>query len=362
MSHSRPKLDPIEGILAVLERGSTTGTNKFGLLLALIGLAPLVGEHATLMTEQIAEKLIELHWDHTREYRHEAPLRQVRSPNKDNTTVLLEVIRLQQSVDGRLPFEQARIKIDDSLWRKAVIAVARGTAKNPLRLLQQLPGDPPPFLYEPVAGSWDQIRFIDGALESLVRYGRVLRDLIEFRFVRFVAEVNREQLGTSVEIQLHEHLFGVERHMPPTAMRHDLWILQQRRCLYTNAEVQDPAKKGQRGSSVDHVIPWNRIRLSAAENFTITTSAINSSKSDVLLSPELLSRWVEFLALQRTAIDAIANNYGWPSDPPRVVEIATAEYRHASPTTPVWGGQPGLRALGEAGRAKSLEILSRIRT
>lgn len=34
------EIDPVDGILAVLAEGATTGTNKYALLLALLDLAP----------------------------------------------------------------------------------------------------------------------------------------------------------------------------------------------------------------------------------------------------------------------------------------------------------------------------------
>ncbi|EFG79883.1 hypothetical protein HMPREF0591_0210, partial [Mycobacterium parascrofulaceum ATCC BAA-614] len=210
-----------------------------------------------------------------------------------------------------------------------------------------------------MAGSPARIQFVDGALEALVRYGPVLRDLIEFRFVRFVAKANRVTLGTPVEDQLHEHLFGLARHMPPVDMRHDLWMIQQGRCVYTGLEIEDPAVTGNR-ASVDHVVPWRRVRLSAAENFLITATVTNSAKSDVLLAPELLSRWVNHLSTQREAIATVAENHGWPSDLSRVAEVASAQYRHASPAIPVWEGASGFDALGEEGRVRSLEILSNL--
>ena len=355
---SRPQLDPVEGILAVLDEGSATGTNKFGLLLALIDLAPSVGTDAVLPVTDIAEKLLELHWDHARPYCG-TPLRQVTSGNRMNTTVLLVNIELHQLVGADLPFERARAKIDDYTWRRAVKEVARGTIKNPLRRLQNLPGAPPPFLYEYLPGVPERIRFVTGALDALVRYGRVLRDLIEFRFVRLVAAANRASLGTSVEDQISEHLFGAMRHMPPVAMRHDLWLIQDRRCLYTNLAVGDPAQKRSL-ASVDHVVPWARVRLSAAENFLITATATNLAKRDVLLAPELLVRWVEHLMTHREAIASAARRYGWPSDLLRVATVASAQYRHASPASAVYRGPAGVDALGEQGQARVLELLKNL--
>lgn len=353
---SQPQLDPVEGVLAVLDEGSATGTNKFGLLLALIDLAPSVNSDDVLTVSLIAEKLLELHWDHAKPYRG-ATLRQVTSGNRENTTVLLVIKDLQEVVGADLPFEQARLKVHGHVWRKAVNEVARGTVKNPLPRLQHLPGDPPPFLYERVAGSPSRIRFVDGALDALVRYGPILRDLIEFRFVRLVAESNRVSLGAPVADQIDEHLFGASRHMPPIAMRRDLWKIQDGRCIYTDGPVGDPARSGSR-ASLDHVVPWARVRLSAAENFLVTATATNSAKQAILLAPELLDRWVKHLKSTHEEIASIAGRYGWPSDLQRVAAVAIAQYRHARPASPVWRGAAGVDALMEDGRTAALELLT----
>ncbi|EFG77966.1 hypothetical protein HMPREF0591_2095, partial [Mycobacterium parascrofulaceum ATCC BAA-614] len=79
------------------------------MLLALIDLAPSVASDAILSVSRIAEKLIELHWDHARPY-SDAPLRQVRSPNRENTTLLLETMKLHNVVGSGMAFEQACTK------------------------------------------------------------------------------------------------------------------------------------------------------------------------------------------------------------------------------------------------------------
>lgn len=355
-----PKLDPVEGILAILDNGSATGTNKFGLLLALLDLAPSVGADGVLSVSRIAEKLIELHWDHARPFgashRKLGPLRQVSSGNRANTTVLLVVSRLQEEVGYDLAFEQAYPMINSRKWQIAVDEVARGTAKNPLRLLHSLPGAPPPFLYEILTGTTVCIRFFDGAVDALVSYGSVLRDLVQFRFVRFVTRVNRMSLGTPIEDQIAEHLFGADRHMPSMAMRRDLWVIQGKCCLYTGLPVGDPSERKNR-VSLDHVVPWSRVRLSVAENFVVTTGRTNSVKRALLLGPLLLSRWLEYLVSNGDAIAAAATSHGWPSDVQRILSVAEAQYRYARPATPVWCGADGVNSLGAAQRAAALEML-----
>ena len=205
-----PTLDPVQGVLAVLDEGAATGADKFGLLLALIDLAPSVADDA-LTVDAIAEKLLEIHWDHALPFRDGVALRQVASPNRRNTTVIQTIEDLTGALGAPMPFEQAKRAVPDAAWRQAVRRVARDTARNPLQLLQRLPGDPAPFLYEYVPAD-RAIRFLPGAVDDLVVYGPVLRDLVQFRFVRFVARTNRSVLGASIEDDLDVHLFGAERH------------------------------------------------------------------------------------------------------------------------------------------------------
>jgi len=353
------QLDPIEGILAVLDEGSVTGTNKFGVLLALIDLAPSIEDpNGELSVWRIAEKLIEIHWDHALglEGLGHPPLRQVSSRNRRNTTVILEILKLRDSVGFSYGFEVARTMMPEHVWANAVREVALGTAKNPLRLLQNLPGGPPPFLYAILPNLPARIRFQDGALEALVRYGPVIRDIVESRFVRFVTKING--LGV-VEGEVERHLFSSTRHMPPLAMRGELWELQNGRCIYTGVPIGDPSMTGSK-SSVDHVVPWSRVRLSAAENFVIASRSVNSAKNAVLLGAESLQAWISYLTKNGNEIAQIATAHGWPTDLNRVTSILIGEYRYARTSAPVWSASLGVHALGERGRVDALTSLKRL--
>jgi hypothetical protein len=353
----RGRLDPVQGVLAVLDEGAATGANKFGLLLALIDLAPLAADDV-LSVDAIAEKLLEIQWDQGLPFHEGQPLRQVTSGNRANTTVIQEIVRLYEELGGPVPYETAWLRLPAASWRRAVRKVAAATAKNPLKLLQRLPGDPAPFLYE-LDERGRAIRFLPGAVDALVVYGPVLRDLVQFRFVRFVAAANRAVLGASVEEDLERHLFGAARHMPPPAMRRDLWELQGGRCLYTGRSVADPSHGG-RASALDHVLAWSRVRLSVTENFVVTSTGFNSTKGAALLGGELIAVWVDHLTRHRDDLAAISARHGWPSDPRRAGTLALAVYRGASPATPALGPNGTLRSLDEYPRDVILEQLARV--
>ncbi len=352
------RLDPVEGVLAVLNDGSAQGTNKYGLLLALIDLAPAIEAGNILSVETISEKLLEIHWDHARNFNH-APLRQLNSGNRQNTTVILEAITLQRSLVQDFPFQEARGRIADRKWAEAVHKIAFDTWRNPIRLLQNLPGNPPNFLYDMSDSRPQSIRLFGETVDSFVRYGEVLRELIEFKFVRFVTEANKISVGKSVEDAVSEFLFGKTRQMPPSSVRRELWELQGGRCLYTGSAISDPSRSNS-GSSLDHVIPWKRTRLSAIQNFVITGKQINSSKGAILLAPSTLSCWANYLMDNQSAIAIIAAQAGWCSDLARVTTVALSQYRHAAPATPVWDPMFGVRVLSAQGRSVAIQTLERL--
>lgn len=345
------RLEPVDGILQILEAGQTTGTNKLGLLLALIELVPEVDPvEPVLSLRTVAERLLEIHWSHTVPFRGVAQLRQVLSPNRPQTVLIMQVARLQGLAGGSAQFDRSRQRIDPMEWRASVSAVAAATAKNPLRLLQKLPGDPPPFLYLIEGEAAGRIRFQEGAVDALIRFGPLLRELILGRFVRLVAHANVGELGEGLEEDLSAHLFGSERLMPTGAMRDALFELQRGTCFWS--EVRLPSS----GAPFDHVIPWAKAKVSVVENFVLSDASVNSKKSDLLLAPPLLSRWLGHLTTNGPALRTLARSFGWPTDPGRALWVAQSLYRAATPGTPVWSST-GISPLGRQGKAAALLAL-----
>lgn len=347
------RLDPIDGILAVLDEGRTTATSKFGLLLALLDLAPEVGPAGEVTLRELAERQIALHWDHPLPFGHHV-LRQLTSGNRDNTTLILEIGRLRSELPRELerrPFELVRPMLSPHGWRRAASAIEKDLWRNPVDKLQNLPGDPAPFLYT-TADDPKRLRFLPGVVAALVRFGPVLRSLVEQRFADFVARANRSVVGTPPALSVHEHLFGVDRSMPGPELRQDLIEVQGGRCLWSGALLGGPR------TPVDHVIPWSRQRLSVLENFAMTTSTVNSSKGNLLLGPLMVDRWTEHQGSAGPQLAALAERHGWASDLGRTVRTAQAQYRSVPPTVGVWDGVSiGVRPLGEAGRVHVLAAL-----
>jgi hypothetical protein len=62
-----------------------------------------------------------------------------------------------------------------------------------------------------------------GAGDELLRLGPLIRPLVELHWTRMVAEINGV---ASAELNLHRHLFGADRVLPPKALRDGIAALQ----------------------------------------------------------------------------------------------------------------------------------------
>lgn len=232
-----------------------TGTNKLGLLLALIDIAPEhVQDNQPISRRTLAERYLDLHWEHGRPYR-DRMLRQSSSKKKrrdntvaDDTTVMQNVHELRDLLKKRSrgdiqhqSFEVVNHKMRSTEqkedWKNALdrslARIEKDLWRNPVERLQVLPGDPDPFLF---LNDNSQIQFLPNVAHELTRYSGVLRPLIEFRFAQLVAKINGEHLN-ALDFDIHEHLFGRDRMMPPDSVRTGLTELQGSKCILTGQQV-----------------------------------------------------------------------------------------------------------------------------
>lgn len=374
-SSGRPtQLDPIQGVLEVLDRASMTGTNKLGLLLTLLDLAPtLDGETPSIAPDEVAERYLEIHWEHARPYQGKT-LRQSSARKRrddgttaDDTTVMQEIQQLRdllkENKRGDLrdkPLGVVERKVEDtgwhSEWQKALGAALKriraSLLKNPVRLLQKLPGNPEPFLYD-LNSDKSGLTLLPGVAQNLTKFGGVLRPLVEFRFAQAVMRINREELKLPVD-DVYSHLFGRERVMPPTKMRDRLVCIQDGRCIYTGDQLTGIDR------SLDHVVPWSRARLSQIENLVITSRSVNSSKSDSLLAPSVMETWLSHVENRSGDLEECANEHGWMTDLDAVRSVAFHIYKAVDSSTGVWSsenGQHRVEPLGQIGKQIMLDSL-----
>ena len=336
------QLSALEGIQSILNDGRRTGTNKFGLLLALIDLAPLVDTQTrSLSAHRVAGKVLEIHWDQAKPF-HGQVLRQVSSGNRKNSTVVQQVLSLQE-VSGSsrwLTYARAEAVLDPLVWSAAVRMVQKDTWRNPVAKLQSLGTEAQdPFLYTHDSSG---IEFTPTGLEVLVGYGPALRGIIEAQFVQAVRRMNRQLFGS--ELDLSSHLFGSERDMPGPAIRNQLLQLQSGECIYTGDQLRelpsDAFRPGRaRRLALDHAVPWARLRVSALENFVVTSQKVNAEKRDSLLGQRPLARWLEYLELNSSGFQQVSVADDWPSDIQRVLLAMRAVTARSPLGTNVWDGE-----------------------
>ena len=352
-----------------------TGTNKLGLLLTLLDLVPTVDDQSpNIPLDAVAERYLEIHWEHARPYDgvtlRQSSVRKQRGDGTiaDDTTVMQEIQQLRESLKSRTlgdlrdkPLGVVERRVEETGWHSAwrselgaaLVSVRAALLKNPVRLLQKLPGDPEPFLYN-LNSDKSGLTLLPGVAQSLTKFGGVLRPLVEFRFAQAVMGINREKLQLPVD-DVYSHLFGRDRVMPPPEMRTRLVRIQGRRCIYTGRRLSGGLE------SLDHVVPWSRARLSQIENFVMTSRSVNSSKSDTLLAPSAMERWLEHVERRSDDLQECAHDHGWMTDLARVRDVALHIYRAVDNTTGVWSSEEGVEPLGNAGKKQMLHLLQSAR-
>jgi hypothetical protein len=346
MGESKKHYSPIEGIIAVLDEGTYTGTNKLALLLALIDLAPRTGNRLEISYREIAEYLIELQWGHVQDFQDRPAPKQIAAANKDDAVTLLEIRRLQENT-GVNNFHKSKKVCEKTMWESSVKKIVTMLGKNPVPKLQTISKKNFEFLYTYDNNSKSLILFPESK-RALIEYGGVLRSLVETRFVRFVSKTNYKQ---DTFANLEGYLFGAERYMPPTKMRKALYDVQAGKCIYTKKKLNSSVMEA------DHVLPWSRNPISHIENFIMTSNTLNGSKSNLLPSRDLIENWIGFEISQKSALGQISNEFDWPSDLAVVSRSLKSIYQKIPEGTPTFSSN-GVIPINKSNRNAILDLLS----
>lgn len=373
MPKNHELLEPIQGVLEILNRSSMTGTHKLGLLLVLLDLAPeSIGGDQQISLNRLTSRYLDIHWEHGRPYANivlrQTFSRKMRTDGSlaDDATVMQEVrrlrdylVRMRRGDIQDKPLELVRFRLEqieqDQEWKatlhESLEKIGNDLWRHPIKLLQHLPGKPRPFLYEPATRKGG-IRFLNDVPERLTRFSGILRPLVEFRFAERVAKINKLDMHSPLQ-GIHTHLFGRVRIMPPDAMKKEMARLQDGKCIFTGELLEGSAL------SLDHVIPWSRHRLSQVENFVMTTKSVNYGKSDSLVGPDIVQRWLCHILHNSEALRDVAQRFNWPTNLIHVVHVAKQMYEAAVPGTGVWHGDRGVQLLGGDGQQRVKEMLER---
>ena len=154
-----------------------------------------------------------------------------------------------------------------------------------------------------------------------------------------VAEINGV---ASAELNLHRHLFGSDRILPPRPLRDGVAALQDGRCFYCH----DPL-----GSTpeADHFIPRIRCGIDAVENLVLADRRCNNDKRDLLPGPAHVTAWARRNQHHDTALTGLATAARWDTDPAATIAVARSIYSHLPPHgTPLWLGYRDVAAADPA--------------
>lgn len=355
------ELEPLEGIFTVLSDGHVTGTNKFGLLLALIDLAPTLPHDGRLDPDTLSLKLLEIHWPHNDLFTWNEQgtsrgivLSQIREA-KRRPTVLQEVERLHQVLEaqgkGAGSFHAALRRLPPTELSTSLARIKKDALRNPVARLQTISGQHIPFLYQ--VDSRKDIVLRPEALRALVVYGPLLREVVEFRFAQHVISKTPDLRSSALEAAIADHLFGLEKVMPSHALRDALIDLQHGRCLYSGQLIST-------GWSLDHVLPWIRRRESSLSNFVMTSASINSTKNEMLLAPAHLKTWASYVAGNVDELHELSISHSWHWAPVVNARSLRTFYSRSPNGLPLWSFEEKVVPLDDHARKSALGILDQL--
>lgn len=360
-----------ERLLEVIDSGRRTATYKLALLMALLDLCARHSDTdgrapRLLYTRDIAEQVALLYWPQVIPYRlpgapSAVELRQITLPRAAIVAAVSAFRRAAQTAGATSwPLARQRLPGDyESMLDQVEVTVAA----QPLPRLQAVGSTDTvfPFLYELGWGPRESfsvarlrrhgprgpaVRLLSGAGDELVRLGPLVRPLVELHWARMVAEINGV---AKAELDLHRHLFGSDRLIPPKALRDGIAELQQNRCFYCRGTLGAAAE-------ADHFIPRVRCGIDAVENLVLADRRCNHDKRDLLPGPPHVTVWARRNQRHGVALLELAKASRWDTDPEATVAVARSIYSHLPASgTPLW---LGFRNVGKADRAAVLAALN----
>lgn len=283
--------------LAKLQRlfaeGDFTATYKFALLISLADLAVELGEddgsELIISNRKIAERFIQLYWQHAAPYGIGRPGLSVGVlvQNVGSQAAVLSAIADFRAGAGVTTHQQARAL---TAYGLLVSQVAATVSAHPLKYLQNFGGGTDPFIYE--RDNRGSVRLKAGVAYCLRRFYPLVQQLSRAHWIEHIKS-NRRNHGVLGDAgDLEDFLFSTSRQSL-AIIGAGLRKLDGCRCFYCGNELND--------ADVDHFMPFSLYPRDLAHNFVIAHSACNRSKSATLAARPHLERWLE--RLQKNAAD-----------------------------------------------------------
>jgi len=332
-----------ERTLELLDEGRFVATYKFAVLLGLIEVCQELatatgGAPAEVSTRDLAAKVTELYWPHTREFPPASAVLRQNSGGQAEIVGRIARFRELSVGDASAPLSQAR-RSAPAAFGRLVEFVEWKLIEMPLPRLQLIGATHEPFIYEV---AWDttvtraearapgfdaRLHFVGSAGEHLIQLAGLLRPLIQRHWALTLARFNKDRLEES---EFDEFLFGATR-VPLERVSARLRELADGRCFYCGSRVR---ARGQ----IDHFIPWARHPDNGIENLVFTDQRCNNDKRAFLASAEHVEGWAArfgdpSLIGQMTEI---AEDRAWERHPDRTLSVARSIYLRLPDTARLW--------------------------
>ncbi len=336
----------LRNIQRLLSEGQFTASYKLALLHAISDLCVLRGEDSgeplELSVNDISEKCVELYWQQCRPFEiggQSTGLVLLQNKGKQ-AAIVRKIVAAQEQFGGSL-FRLKQTASD--LWNSLTGDVKRTVNEMPLWKLQTVGNERMDFLYENLDKPVATITLKPGIAFCFRAFYGLLRDLIQGAWVRFIQQVNANELGNLTD--LGSFLFDRERSSL-NAFRAVLMDYQSGCCFYCKRDLKAT-------SDVDHFVPWSRYPTDLGHNFVLAHAACNNAKSDFLAAEPHLARWTDQISEKLTELNQRFADAGLPHDFNASIRIARWAYEQVEKSNgQVWLCGIEFQHLGTAWRQR----------
>lgn len=347
---SQSGIDPVgfsEKVLSLLELGSFSATYKYALFTAIMDLclestARSATDDIVITTRQLAERVVELYWQHAAPYDGGPVLRQggVRSGNQAEILSAISDFRARYTGEAGVSPFRARLAHHDA-FEALVHKVEWKLIEMPIPRLQIIGHEEDRFLYEygwskmisrkevatyqrGAASTFDnRLLLKPGVAVAIKAVVGILRPLVRREWSTMVASMN----GLP-ETKLEAFMFGASR-VQLDAIRLPLRELHNNRCFYCDGKMDAKV-------DVDHFIPWARYADNGLDNLVPSYPRCNNQKRDFIAAEYHLERWGARIAERSPELNEIATDYYWFRDPLRTVAVAQSIYTRLPVGARLW--------------------------
>jgi 5-methylcytosine-specific restriction endonuclease McrA len=344
-------------VIGLLDSASYATTYKMATFLGLMDvIKESVSSKGTFPSvikgSDVCDKVFEIYWKQSVPYASALTtktsyLRQ--SPQRDIPQIIAEYRAKNSQISKGFSIANA-FSMDPDGMAKLQRDVRQRVLKMPLPRLQKLGGKDnwkeDRFLFdlnweEDKLPSDDSLYLKDGAAESLMKIRPLLRPYIEALWSNFVAERNSSLTDAA---KLRSSLFGATRTNTVPLRKH-LRSLQNGKCFYCDGSM---TKSG----DIDHFFAFTHFNNEDLDNFVLSCSTCNRSKSAMLPS---LSHLGKLLKRNKNAkvLDEISQSLNWPRGTHQVRSLANLAYL-VETNTILWHAPGKFQTLN---LAKAIQLL-----